>query len=417
MRRRLVVAIAGVAAVAVLALAVPLALVLQRSYRDEALLRLQRDAVSATRGIDLSPRPKDPVELPPADAALSVYDRAGRLRAGRAVAPAPAVARRVLRTARPADTAAGGEVVVGVPLLRGERLTGAVVARRADSDAVGDTRDAWLILAGIAAAIIAAAALAAVLLARRLARPLERLTIAARRLGHGDFTARAGSDGVAEVAAVGEALDATAGRLDDLITRERAFSTNASHQLRTPLAALRLELESLQLREPGAPESEAALAQVDRLETTIDTLLAVARHRGDTNARVDLGALLAQVESRWHAVLAADARPLRTRGVDSGSVARASEDVVNEIVDVLVDNAHRHGTGAITLGLRRVDAWWALEVADQGPGFADTDRTAHHDGHGIGLELARSLAHGEGGRVVVSSSGPGPVVTLMLAAE
>src|SRR4051794_28251575 len=236
MRRRLVVAIAGVAAIAVLALAVPLAVVLQRTDRDEDLLRLQRDAVAATRGIDLSSRPGDPVELPRAGAALSVYDRAGRLRAGRGPEAAPPIVRRVLRSAQPADAAAGGELVVAVPLLRGERLAGAVVAQRDDSNAARDTRTAWLILAAIAAAIIAAAVLAAVLLARRLARPLERLTIAARRLGHGDFTVRAGRADVPEVDAVGVALDATAERLDDLITRERAFSTNASHQLRTPLA-------------------------------------------------------------------------------------------------------------------------------------------------------------------------------------
>ena len=64
MRRRLVIAIAGVAAVAVLLLAVPLAIVLQRTYRDEDLLRLQRDTVAATRGIDLSARRSDPIELP-----------------------------------------------------------------------------------------------------------------------------------------------------------------------------------------------------------------------------------------------------------------------------------------------------------------------------------------------------------------
>ena len=77
--------------------------------------------------------------------------------------------------------------------------------------------------------------------------------------------------------AVGEVLDATALRLDGMLARERAFSADASHQLRTPLAALRIELEAIGLGEAPPPGLAAALAQVDRLQATIDTLLAVAR--------------------------------------------------------------------------------------------------------------------------------------------
>src|SRR5205807_5620879 len=147
---------------------------------------------------------------------------------------------------------------------------------------------------------------------------------------------------VPEVDAVGTALNVTAQRLGELVERERAFTTAASHQLRTPLTALRLELEALELRTPGAPEVAAAVAQIDRLETTIDTLLSVARDRRPGDRRVDLRALLDETESRWRGVLAADARPLRTRAATRERVADASEPVVNEIVDILVDNAYRH---------------------------------------------------------------------------
>ena len=411
-----------VAGAAVILFAVPLAVVLQRSYRDEDLLRLQRDTVAATRGIDVGVQPGDPIELPRSPDALAVYDRAGRRVAGRGPATAPPIVASVLRTGRPADDAHGGQLEVAVPLLDAERVTGAVRAVRSTAGAVHDTRGAWLVLAAIAAGLIAAAGLAALVLGRRLAAPLERLGGAARILGEGDFSVRSPRAGVAEVDAVGAALDATAARLGDVIARERAFSADASHQLRTPLAALRLELEAMELREPDHPELAAALAQVDRLQVTIETLLSIARDARRPGEVADLAALVDDAESRWRDVLAAEARPLRSRTTARPATARASRRVVDEILDVLLDNAHVHGRGAVTLTVRDVDGWLALDVADEGAGFSGDPelamtRRARGDGHGIGLALARELAHAEGGRIVVTSAGPRPVLTLLWASR
>ena len=341
------------------------------------------------------------------DAVVGVYDRSGRRLSGAGPAAAPEVARQVVRAGQPADSTEGDLLVVAVPVLDGERVGGVLRAARRDSDAPRETRNAWLVLGGIGAAIIATAAAAALVLGRRLATPLERLTVAARRLGHGDFSVRAGRAGVTEVDAVAAALDATAQRLGDLVERERTFTTAASHQLRTPLAALRLELEALELRDRGAPELAAALAQVDRLETTIDTLLSVARDTRHGDERVDLSELVGAAATRWRGVLAADARPLRTPSGPRPAVARASEQVVDEIVDILVDNAHRHGAGAVTVGVRRVDAWLVLDVADEGSGFA-SERPAGTNGsdgeHGIGLGKIDFLADELGEAVDVMRS-------------
>jgi signal transduction histidine kinase len=421
-RRRLVFAIAGVASAAVALFAVPLALVLAQSYRDREQLRLQRDTVAATREVDLSRASGDPVEVPPSRDQLAVYDRAGRRVAGHGPARADALTRAALTTGRPQARSASGHLLAAVPLVLNERITGAVRAARPDAEVTEDARHAWLLLAVLGAAVVAAATLAALVLARRLARPLERLAVDARRLGDGHFNVRAHRAAIPELDAVAVALDTTAQRLHDLLARERAFSASASHQLRTPLAALRIELEGLQLRDPDQPELAAAIAQVDRLQATIDTLLSVARDLPRTDRHTDLIGLLDEAQTRWRGPLAAQGRPLRARIETERPVTPAAHSVLSEILDVLLANAHRHGAGAVTLSIRAVGSGLGLDVTDEGPGFDDRDdvfarRTPDRDGHGLGLVLARALAEAEGGRLTITRAAPHPILTLHLPAS
>lgn len=419
MRRRLVLAIAAVAAAAIVLFAVPLALVLGRSYRDEELLRLQRDTIAATRSIDVGGG-GDRIELPPSADSLTVYDRTGRRQVGPGSPHAQGVASRVLATGRPADTAGDGRLVAAVPLLAGERVAGALEATRSDAQATADARRAWLALTGLAAGIVLAAVGAAVLVARRLADPLERLAGAARRLGEGDFTATVPRATIPEVDAVGAALAATAGRLGERVARERAFSADASHQLRTPLAALRIDLEALALRAEPGPELNAAIGQVDRLEQTVETLLRVARDQPGPPGDCDVPRLLDEVEAAWRGPLATSGRAVRVRTGEPGLRAGAAPGVVRQILDVLVDNAARHGAGTVTLEAHAAGGWVTVDVADEGPGFGgDPERTfirraPEAEGHGIGLALARALAHAEGGRLTVADPGPHPRIRLVL---
>lgn len=424
MRRRLMVAIVSVAAAAVGLFALPLAIVLRDGYRDQELLRLQRDTVGAARQIDLGTSAGDPVELPTGTDRLAVYDAAGRRVAGgpRGGPPrADAVVRDTTRRRRPATRVRSGSLLAAVPLLSGERVSGAIRAQRSDAVVARRAHRTWLGLAAAAVGVLALALLAALTLGRRLAGPLERVAVAAGRLGEGDFSVRAPRGGIGEVDAVGDALDLAAERLDDLLARERAFSANASHQLRTPLAALRLELEALLLSDGPSEQIGRAVVEVDRLQQTIDTLLGVARNVPRPDATCEVVDLLTEVEHRWRGRLADAGRSL-TLAVPAGGVAvRGGRRVVSEILDVVLDNAERHGAGTVSVGLRIVDERWAaVDVADQGPGFpahVDTSferRAPDADGHGIGLSLASSLAHAEGGRLAVTRAGPGPRITLTL---
>ena len=421
MRRRVVVAIAAVAVVSVLALALPLARALQVGNRNEELLRLSRDAAAATRRIDISASPRDdPIELPRVRALLALYGRDARRVAGDGPPDAPPLVRAVLRTGRPAEAAAAGRVVAVVPLYAGERVAGALRAERSDARAAAATRHAWLLLGLAALAIIAGAIAAAIVLGRRLAAPLERLAADAERLGRGDFAVRATGSGIHEIDAVGGALDTTAQRLDALVQRERAFTADASHQLRTPLQALRIELEGMELRGVDAPELAPAIAQVDRLQGTVATLLALARDTNVPDAEADLGDVLEELADRWTGPLARDGRPLRLSVPPVSPRAAASRAAVEEILEVLLDNAHRHGAGGVTVSVRSWPGWVGIDVADEGPGLGDDPeacfaRAPSTAGHGIGLALARSLAHAEAGRLT-SRAGPAPVVSLILRA-
>lgn len=419
MRRRLIVAIALVATASVVLFAIPLAVALRQSYRDEALLRLQRDAAAATRQIDLDPTPSDAVELPEGSDAIAVYGLDQRRRVGRGPATADAVVREALRSGRPSDATAGGRLTAAVPLLVRERVVGAARVSRDDAALVAKVRRAWLWLAALAALVLVAAVAAAVMIGRRLSQPLERLGVAAVRLGDGDFAASAPATGIAEVDAAGEALRATGRRLGEMIGRERSFSADASHQMRTPLAALRLEIEAMQLRADAPPEVPAALEQVDRLQATIETLLAVARGRPPAREHLDLRPVIADLEGPWRERLAGSGRPLRVVIGVSPPIASASGDVVREILAVLLENAVVHGAGAVTLEVLESSAGWlTIEIGDEGAGIApdlgDVFARRGGGGHGIGLALARSLAAAEGASLVLREARPSPTFVLTL---
>jgi signal transduction histidine kinase len=418
-RRRLVLAIAGVATVGVIMFAVPLAIVLERAYLNEELLRLQRDTVAATRGVDVATTPGDPIELPD-EASLAVYATDGERIAGRGgPRTADDVVAAVLHEQAPSALARDGRLIAAAPLVDDERITGVVRGERAATEATRLTRSGYVLLIGLAAGVVLLAVVAALALGRHLARPLERLAAAARRLGEGDFSVRAPRPGVRELDDVAAALENSAQRLDELVQRERAFSANASHQLRTPLAAVRIELEALELRGAGTPELRAALSQVDRLQDTIDTLLAVARDAPRSAAGTPLRAVVEELEARWRAPLARTDRRLDVRIDDPRVAVPAPAPVLREILDVLLENAMLHGAGTVRVHARRTDGSLAVDVADEGPGVAGeaeelfARRSSAAGGHGIGLALARSLAEAEGGALVLGRPAP-PVFTLLV---
>jgi signal transduction histidine kinase len=261
-----------------------------------------------------------------------------------------------------------------------------------------------------------------VYLSRRLTRPVDALAHSAVRLGAGDFSARSPRSGVPELDEVADALDATADRLGNALARERAFSADASHQLRTPLTALRVQLESgaLHASPDTSPILHAALSEIDRLDHTIDDLLALARDEHGPRSLLDLQRILDSVADAWRGPLATAGRPLTVRAEANLPPVLASEAAIRQVLDVLAANAVAHGAGEVAITARRAPGGLAIEVTDEGPGLtgdpeqAFVRRSTNGEGHGIGLALARSLTEAEGGRLVIEHARPNPIFAVIL---
>jgi signal transduction histidine kinase len=405
----------------------PFAFGVAKYYLSDERAELERNAASAALAVSEDLADGRPVPGLPAAAAetyVALYTPTGQLRVGSGPPTADAVVMSAMKMDEAGGTGVaagdvGPELVVAVRVTKGATVTGVVRAATPYTTFYRRTAVTWVGMLGLAVVAVGATWLVARRLAARLARPLEELSSAAERLGDGDLTARAPHAGISEIDQVAETLDTTAQRIGETLERERTFSADASHQLRTPLTGLRLQLEAA-LEAPDQDLRAAitsGIASADRLERTIDDLLALARQTRSLRSEIDLDGLLNELRQSWHGLLAGQGRALRidSRGAPVPRVAAAA---VRQILAVLLDNAVTHGRGTVTVTARDAGDALAIDVTDQGYGIdGDLDLFARGhssgNGHGIGLALARGLAEAEGGRLRLSKPAP-PTFTLLL---
>jgi signal transduction histidine kinase len=416
-RRRLAVAILAVAALAVALFGVPLAIVVPRFVDEQDASRLERRAVLASRQVpgDFATN-ADPVELPERrEITYTLYGSDGNRALGSGPRDGGALVDEALSN-RVVQAERGENRVVAIPIVDHEQVMGALVA--SEPTGVSDARAnrALLLLAGLGLAVLAVGALVARVVAGRLAKPVVEIRDQAVRLGDGEFDISVARSGIDDLDEAGVALESTARRLDDLVQRERAFSADASHQLRTPLAALRtsIETELAFPRDDRALVLNEALVDVGRLESTIDELLQIARSSTVTVATTSVEPLLESVRRDWNGRFAQHDRPLTVTGATSDLFVRGARGPLRQALDVLLDNALVHGAGRTEVRVRATDEAVTLGVADGGDGFAAVVPAEPNDVHGMGLPLARRLVESCGGRLILAGTGPNPIVELVL---
>ena len=263
-----------------------------------------------------------------------------------------------------------------------------------------------LVLSAFAAYGVATAALRPVSAMRAEAAEISRL-----ESGH-RLPVPQGRD---ELSQLGDTLNEMLDRLERSAERERGFVASASHELRTPLALLRTELE-LALREGRSPEElreavASAASESDRLVQLAEDLLVLARaDEGRLPVRpeqLDVAELLATTARRFQTRAADAGRELQVAEPD-GLVLRADRLRAEQALANLVDNALRHGEGAVELAAEPAGDGVLLHVRDRGPGFDPAlnghaferftrgDRARSRGGTGLGLAIVDAIARSHG---------------------
>jgi len=443
MTRRLIVAYATLIALALALLATPLGITFAHREHDRLLFDAERGADTIAAKVD------DPLESHGTLPTESIVASAHAMGAGVVVVNSKGVV--LIDSAHPErvgnSLAAAKDIQLG---LKGTRTAGRGELQPKDgvvayatvpttSEGVVDgavrlayptatlderVRDVWVQLGVLCLAVLAAVVLLAILIGRGITRPLRNLEHAADRLGQGDLTTRLDeSDGPEELRRVAETFNRMAAQLSDLIESQTQFVANASHQLRTPLTALRLRLENLEATANPADEEpiRAASAEVARMSRLIDGLLLLASDAAHHEKlhQVDVAAVARDRVAGWKDVAAENDIEI-VLDAPRPAFARMIPSAPGQVLDNLIDNALNAAPRGSTISVvvRHRGPNVEVNVLDQGPGLDAESRArafdrfwrapdAYSGGTGLGLAIVRQLAEASGGSARLESRAGG----------
>ena len=331
------------------------------------------------------------------------------------------------------------ETIWGSGKLSGTQI-GTVVLERPTAALNQNIANLWLYLGALGGGAMVAAVLLAIYLARWVSRPLARLDTAAGKIADGDLTVRARTGyGPPELRRMAATFNMMAGRLETLVHGHRAMLADASHQLRTPLTALRLRLDLLATDVPPATAAELAGAQeeIARLSRLVDGLLATARAEALTEQleTIDVVEAVAERVSAWQPVadghdvklIAEVGGDARRDGAGSRPMVALGAGHLEQILDNLIDNAigaiggagAGGGGGTVRISAANGETGPVLTVADDGPGMTPQERsraflrytTGSQNGTGLGLAIVHRLVTANGGAIRLADT-PGGGLTV-----
>lgn len=315
-------------------------------------------------------------------------------------------------------------VYVAVPVLSGDSIIGAVRLTYPESVVDDEVSERLQVITLVALLTLVMAGIAGIVFSGTVTRRLTLLTATTERLAGGDLSARADPDaGAPELVSLARSFNRMADRLSGLIDEQRAFAADASHQLRTPLTALRLKLErarDLIGSDPDGAADRLAAAEheADRLVTIVEGLLALGR-AGALVARaqpVDLAAIARERVEQWEPLAVESGIALAIAGPTSIMVL-AVPTGVDQMIDNLIDNALAVSVAGDTVSVIMTrDEHPAFSVLDDGPGMSDDelgrafDRfwrgTSTTPGTGLGLAIVAELVRASGAEITLARREP-----------
>lgn len=443
MTRRLVVSYLIVTVFVLVILEVPLGIVYQQREEDQLTNDVERDArvLASLYEDSLEQRlPPDPTTAEDyttrtgarvivTDAAgISVIDTAPGFEPNRDFSTRDeievALTGELATGTRRSDTLDTDLLYVAVPVASGGNIWGAVRITLDAHEVNERVQRFWLALAGVALVILAVMTGVGWAVARSVTRPVRRLQSAANRFAQGELSAIEPDERApAELRELQDALNTMAGRLAALLAQQRAFVADASHQLRTPLTAIRLRLENLQSAaedDAAQREIEASITETTRLADLVDDLLKLARaEREPEITTVDMRQITAERVDVWTAIADEAGLTITFEAPESAARVHAVDGGLEQILDNLLDNAITAATphvGAVEVLVSLGSTMHRVTVADNGPGLDDAQKQRAFDrfwrgsldsgGTGLGLPIVRSLAEAAGGTVSLEDNHP-----------
>lgn len=420
MRRRLALLVAATTALTLVAFVVPLAILIRIIVADLALASATDEARSLSALVAAHPdagqvRQAIPIYLP-----VTVF------LPGHGPLGSPSPRTQAVRFAEQGGGSftvldpGGREIVVSVQGVPG----GTAVIRKfvTNAELTRGVAEAWLILAALGIVLVGIGVGVSSLLVGTVTRPISELARVSRRLAAGGLEARADPAGPPEVRQLAQSLNHLGGRIRELIWAERESIADLSHRLRTPLTALRLEVEALP--ESANPEGRLSL-QVQALSDAVTSLIDDARMRGSGESaspgRSDARKITADRIAFWSVLADDQGRPMTVDLPDGPVPVGVAGPELAAGLDALLGNVFAHtpqgaGFGIELRSLPRGGA--TLAVGDSGPGFASgnvLERGSSGSGStGLGLDIARQAAEASGGSLRVQGGAPGARVVLEL---
>ena len=403
MRRQLAITAAATTALVTLAFVIPLALLVRTVAEDRARTAAQLEAQSLVAVLATVQSPVDVASVVSgagnADRQVSVFLADGMVLGVPRAAGAEVDRARDTKAAF-TTTVGSGEAVLQ-PVDRGAAGVDVIEVFVPDTALRRGVARSWVLLGGLGLALVVLGTAVADWLGRSVVRPMGDLAIVARRLSAGELDARVPPAGPAEVEDAGQALNTLASRIGDLLAAEREGVADLSHRLRTPLAGLRLEAETL-----GDPAERVRVQEAtDEVARSVDRLIDEARRPLRTNLRPssDLVAIVRERADFWLPLADDERRTLDVVLPEEPVQVAASAADVAAAIDALIGNVLAHtpeGTG-FRIEVSAEPAAALLVVSDDGPGIDDAsmvERGVSGAGStGLGLDIVRRTAEASGG--------------------